>query len=634
MRYSRLLLYCSVLFFLLLSFCTDNGVDNSINQVDSKDYYNNTCVILCNDTIEYQTNEYVRIKWEDIVSRYVVQIIDAESNNTVWDIKTSDNFLEFPKCLSEKEFTSFDTSATYYLKVWGYKYTNEIYVDSSKLISISADEDFNPIDTVDKNVLCIFGSDCKDSTDLDSLNLDISKLTIIDTVFNYKGVGLSSADTLDLIDTFFVFAPTSLGVKVSKEYPFGDTLTAYSFVDTSVTSFSFKYLLEPSAKIDSIKFDTTSECSLFVTGDSNITYSVIVEDLLNDSTSKFELSGNTGYISFTYMKNTVYRFSAVARINELDGNVDSIYAYGNSSLLLPYRYFSTFEEPLLLEDSTLIPVAGGFFLMGDIWNLSLSSLSPGTKPVHGVVLSSYYMNENEVTVGEYLTFINSMILDSLDSVVVNPVDSALYLNNIKIAFINKSSWVVNFTTDTLGNVLSYNADSLLNDNPIMSLTWGGAALYCNWLSSLDSTLTECYAYNEIVVAMDTISYWSYDSGANGYRLPSEAEWEFVASQAGDESKEIFYNGSAFKNLSSGAREWVNDVGDLVYGTYNDSSAYYYSSLQNGIVVDPCNRDRDRVGNIARGATDKALDYENYSIYRLISPNAARGDIGFRLARNK
>ncbi len=273
----------------------------------------------------------------------------------------------------------------------------------------------------------------------------------------------------------------------------------------------------------------------------------------------------------------------------------------------PEWRFTTQSAPTTsYTPSSIVPqmvlVDKGSFTMGDTWGGGGSD----EKPTHKVTFTyDFYIGKYEVTFNEYDAFCNATGRSK-------PSDSG---------------W---------GR----------GTRPVIWVSWNDAIAYCNWLSEKEK-LPKSYDSNGNLLDKDG-RVTTDPSKVVGYRLPTEAEWEYAA-RGGNKSKGYKYSGSdnvdvdnvAWYDLNSGLKtqevgkkapnelgiydmsgnvwEWCSDWYDSGYYAKSPTTNPYNSTAGSGR--------GGRGGSWYSSATDaRVADRSSYS------PTYTYYSLGFRIAR--
>ncbi len=200
----------------------------------------------------------------------------------------------------------------------------------------------------------------------------------------------------------------------------------------------------------------------------------------------------------------------------------------------------------------MMRVPGGTYNMGD----SFSEGDNNERPVHSVSVNTFYMDRFEVTNDKMVEILNwaygqgKISISSVGSVRNTDGDSR-ELVDLDVPYCG-ITW----------NGSQFDMKAIRGSAyPCVEVTWYGAAAFCNYRSQQEG-LTACY----------NLSDWSCNFNANGYRLPTEAEWERAA--RGGLSGQRFPFGNFinhdYANYYANGASYTYDTSPYTTNTYHTS----------------------------------------------------------------
>jgi len=250
---------------------------------------------------------------------------------------------------------------------------------------------------------------------------------------------------------------------------------------------------------------------------------------------------------------------------------------------------------------------------------------------------AFYLGQREVTNQEYLEAVQWAYEQGFVTATNSSVHDNLDGSTPELLGLDDSEGELAFSDGTFSlRNIGYGINP---DHPVKEVTWYGATRYCDWLSMQEGR-PRAYAHG---------GNWSCNDGdpytAVGYRLPTDAEWEYAA-QYNDDRKHPWGNHEPTCEQANytGCVGWTSVVGsypeapaelglsDMAGNLWEWCNDWRVCELGTDPVTDPTAPPRrtyrvHRGGNWRMSVCDMRCASRNGD-----DPSYGSGGIGFRIAR--
>lgn len=296
--------------------------------------------------------------------------------------------------------------------------------------------------------------------------------------------------------------------------------------------------------------------------------------------------------------------------------------------------------PAIINDRTMLPIrfiAEGFKLEVD-WNEETQSV---------IITKSDNANNISADFEDDLILIQggTFQMGSVASEPERDTDETQHSATVDSFYMAKTELTQKDYQAVMGENPSENQGENL---PVTDITWYDAIQYCNELSKSEG-LTPCYTVSDNTV--------TWNKAANGYRLPTEAEWEYAArantstpfsfgDYVRDENANCYnaygYNNDASGNWVNGYLEHTVDVENYsandfgLYNMHGNAAEWvwdWYGEYNTSVSANPTGAENGSY-KIARGGGWNDFPKHIRSAYRSAFPaDVPLYSIGMRLVRS-